>query len=257
MNAASITFGLREIQKTFAPILEDDAEWIIQNAVKEVETSKANFDERQRQTHDPRLDPEPWGYRIYPEHPLRFKPQAIKGLILWADVYCLVLWREEGAPPVKQNLVLRVWSSLENECTYRKEWDSRRVLEELTSGSRSEDGRVMLRYHFDLADPSQQALEYHVQAGGNPRTNELCWFPEAIDLPRLPFPPMDLVLLSQLIATNFYWDDYVDFRETAEWISALRRSQEHLLQGYYEGCLNALDQDLLVDHLWNLPDGND
>lgn len=65
---------------------------------------------------------------------------------------------------------------------------------------------------------------------------------------------MDLVLLCRLIAANFHWQEYTQFRETAEWINVLRNSQEYLLKDYYEGCLRALDQDLLADYLWNPTD---
>jgi hypothetical protein len=244
MNPTWIKFGLREIKRNFKSILDDNAGWVIDDAIAGLDSTKEEFEKRQIQTHDPRLTPEPWGYRIYPEYPLRFKPRTIKGINLWVDLYCIVLWEEEEALPVKQDIHLRVWSD-EIELIYRPDWDSEKVYKELT------EGRVMLRCHFDLANPGQPGPEYHLQFGGNPRENELCWFPETLRLPRLPYPPMDLVLICQLIAANFYWEEYVGFRETAEWINTLRRSQEYLLENHHAGCLSALDQDLLVDYLWN------
>jgi hypothetical protein len=246
MNAIWIKAGLQEIKKNFESVLEDDAGWIIDEAIAELDSSKEEFERRQGKTHDlTRLRPEPWGYRIYPDSPLRFRPsRVIRGVNLWVDLYCTVLWKEEGALPIKQDIHLRVWSD-EIDYIYRSDWDSEIVYDRLT------EGRVMLRCHFDLANPGQPGPEYHLQFGGNSWGNELCWFPESMNLPRLPYPPMDLVLVCQLIAANFYWDEYVGFRETSEWKNALRRSHEYLLKDYYEGCLGALDQDLLVDHLWN------
>jgi hypothetical protein len=257
MNVHRIKSGLQELRRSFAHILDDTAEWIIADAIKQVDSTKKLFEEQQRQTHHPGLAPEPWGYRIFPETPLRFKPNTVRGLELWVDVFCTVLWVQEGDLPVEQNLHLRVWSSNENDCTYRQEWDSDDILDKLTGNAPPiEEGRVMLRYHFDLAEPHQQGPQYHLQLGGNLRENELCWFPESIKLPRLPFPPMDLVLLCELIAANFYWDDYLKFYETPEWQDALRRSQNFLLHRYYQGCFNAVqnEQGLLVQHLWNSAD---
>jgi len=64
---------------------------------------------------------------------------------------------------------------------------------------------------------------------------------------------MDMVLICQLIAANFYGQDYRAFRESAEWKGALRKSQAHLLQSYYAECAAAIKrEDDLLDHLWNL-----
>lgn len=251
MNVDGIKFGLQEIKRNFAPILDDNTVWVIDEAIMELGRTRAEFKRRENQTHDPRSTPEPWGYRIRPDYPLRFEPRVVKGMNLRTDVYCTVLWEQEKALPVDQCIHLRVWSD-EIDHIYRERWDSEVVYNELT-----DDGRVMLRCHFDLANPGQPGPKYHLQFGGNPQADELCWFPRFMNLPRLPYPPVDLVLVCQLIAANFYWDEYIEFRQASEWRYALRSSQEYLLQGYYEACLSALDQDLLVDCLWNSGDGTD
>lgn len=224
MNANWIKAGLREIKRTFQHILDDGASYVIDEAIAELEATKKAFDELQGKTHHPGLTPEPWGYRIYPESPLRFKrSNAIKGLSCWVDLYCTVLWWKEGSLPVKQEITLRVWSD-ELDYIYRPAWDSEKIYGRLTLG------RVMLRCHFDLANPNQHGPKYHLQFGGNAREHELCWFPEIMDLPRLACPPMDLILACQLIAANFYREEYDEFRETPEWIHTLRTSQEHLFK---------------------------
>ena len=245
MNVEGIKFGLREIKRDFKRILDDNTVSVIDEAVTRLESTKAQFETRRNQSHDPRLSPKPWGYWIDPNYPLRFEPRKIRGINLWVDVYCRVFWEEEGALPVEQCIHLRVWSD-EIDYIYREDWDSEDVFDRLT-----ERGRVMFRCHFDLADLGQLGPEYHLQFGGNPQSDELCWLPEFMNLPRLPYPPVDLLLVCQLIAANFYWDEYAEFRETPEWRHALRRSQQYLLEDYYQGCLSALKEDLLVDHLWN------
>lgn len=252
MNANQIKAGLQELKRSFRRILEDGAEDVIDWAIAELDSTKRRFDEWTRRTDDPRLVPQPWGYRIYPEQPLRFRPsRAIRGLEPWVDMYCTVLWWEERALPVEQEIHLRVWSNSVN-YIHRPEWDSEAVLERLTDPVRSFDGRVILRCHFDLANPGQHGPKYHFQFGGEAREYELCWLPGIADLPRLIYPPMDLILVCQLIAANFYWEEYIEFRETPEWIGTLRRSQGHLLKDYYKDCLNVLEQNrVLLDYLWN------
>jgi hypothetical protein len=245
MNATWIKRGLREIKRDFQHILDDGASRIIDDAIAEVESTKESFDKLQGKTHHPGLAPQPWGYCIYPEAPLRFKPSnAIKGFQAQVDLYCTARWVGEGTMPVEQCIHLRVWTDEVNQA-YRENWDSERVYKKLTVG------RVMLRCHFDLANPDQPGPKYHVQFGGKAQHDELCWFPEILNLPRFACPPIDLVLACQLVAVNFFWDDYIGFHKSPEWIAALQRSQKYLLEGYYTGCLEALDQDLLIDHLWN------
>lgn len=162
MTVTWIRSGLREIKRNFKTILDDNAGWVIDGAMAELDSTREKFKKRQIQTHDPRLTPKPWGYRIYPEYPLCFKPSMIKGAVLWTDLYCTVLWKEEPRP-VKQDMHLRVWSHKSNDCTYREGWDSDIVLDKLNRHSWPHEGRVMLRCHFDLADPGQPGPEYHLQ----------------------------------------------------------------------------------------------
>jgi hypothetical protein len=246
MNAVQIKASLQEIKRSFRHLLEDGSQYVIDLAVAEVDATKRQFELMSRQTHSPNLVVSPWGYRIYPEQPLRFKlSPAIKGVQCWVDVYCTMLWADEGELPVKQDIHVRVWWS-DLDAIFRPEWDSETPFDKLA------DARVMLRYHFDLANPNQEGPRYHVQAGGNAREDEFCWFPENLSLPRLPYPPMDLVLICQLIAANFYGQDYQAFRESAEWKGTLRKSQAHLLRGYYAACAGAIEREEdLLDHLWN------
>jgi hypothetical protein len=253
MNANWTKFGLQQLKKIFRPILEDGTESVIDWAIAELESSKKRFDEWTRRSDDPHLTPQPWGYRIDPQLPLRFKPSSvIKGLGLWVDLYCTVLWMQEGTLPVKQEIHLCVWSNNMN-YIYRPEWDPNVVLEKLTDPARLFNGRVILRCHFDLANPGQHGPKHHLQFGGEAREHELCWFPGIANLPRFVCPPTDLILACQLIAANFYWEEYKEFRKTPEWTGTLRRSQASLLRSYYKDCLNVLEQDrVLLDHLWNI-----
>ena len=154
--------------------------------------------------------------------------------------------------PIAQQICLRVWSDSLDDFAYRKEMDSEKVFEQLTDPNYPFKARVMFRCHFDLADVEQPGPRYHLQFGGNPREEELFWSPEALKLPRFAIPPMDLILACQLIAANFYWDEYNQFRETPEWLNTVRLVQKHLLEDYHRNCLNAIEREKsLLDHLWN------
>jgi len=253
MNIRRVKAGLLQLKRSFRRILEDGAGDVIDWAIAELENSKVEFEARKKWTHDPRLIPQPWGYRIHPDRPLRFKSSAsIRGLEPQVDLYCTVLWEEEGALPVQQEIHLRVWSE-NSDYIYRDEWDAQEVCDSLTDPSRQFEGRVMLRCHFDLANPKQQGPKYHLQFGGKAEEYELWWFPKVVDLPRLVYPPMDLILACQLVAANFFWEEYTEFRETPEWMGTLLFSQKHLLQDYYEGCFKTINEKRpLLDYLWNV-----
>ncbi len=244
MNVAMIKRGLMELGKSFKPILDEGTSWTIDEAISQLDRTRSRYVEGQRQSHHPNSTPTRWGYWITSEFPLRFRATLCKDVNFWVDLYCTVLWEDEGELPVEQDIHLRVWSDDPN-YTFRDAWDSDALRDKLSSG------RVLLRCHFDLANPDQQGPKYHLQYGGNPRDEEFCWFPKQVRLPRIPYPPMDLILVCQLVATNFFWDEYGEFHDTPEWKGALTRSQEHLLRTYYTECLDALSDDLLAKHLWN------
>jgi len=255
MKADRIIAGLETIKRSFRTILADDAVGVIDEASAFLVAGRKMAATRHDKTH-PKTYSQPtyWGYKVNFERPLSFRPSStLGGLSLWVDICCSVLWEKEGELPKEQQVVVRVWSD-DEQYQHRAEWDSEQVLQQLTAPERQHKGRVLLRCHFDLANPLQVGPKYHVQFGGNARDYELCWFPQAIDLPRLAYPPIDLVLACQLVGANFFADEYARIRETPEWVSAIRESQRHLLQGYYANCADVLrkeDSISLLDHLWN------
>jgi hypothetical protein len=252
MKVVDITRGLEGIKSHFyriqsSRILEDDAPDVLDDAIAQVQRTKQRYDEIKRRSDNPRLKPEPWGYTIYPERPLRFKvSNAIKGLNPRVDLYCTLLWTEEEQPPIRQDIHLRVWSdSLDH--IYREDWDAPRIFSNLQN-----EGRVVARCHFDLANSGQPGPTYHLQFGGEARQEELCWLLGIADLPRLTHPPVDLLLVTQLVAANFFWPQYGTFREEPEWRGVVRLTQRHLLKSYFEECLKVVEKgDVLLDHLWN------
>ena len=192
----------------------------------------------------------PWGYCITPYDPLRFKATEIRGLKLRVDLFLKEYWAAEPAEqPCLLNVAIRVWC-LDPHVYFREELNAPR----LEGQTDPESGRVMLRIHFDLANEKQPGPKYHVQVGGNPLPEELLWFPEALDVPRILHTPVDLVLASELVAATFYPEKYEDIRREDSWKGTRRVSQEHLLYGYLERALAAVQSNnSVLDALRNVP----
>lgn len=247
MKATTIQEGLSQFKKLFQKILEDDAGQIIDEAIAELNSSKELFDKNKRRKDDPKLKLRYWGYKIRPERPLRFiTSKAIDGASIHADLFCDISWEDENKPPVQQVIQVRVWSK-EFAYIHRTDWDAESLIDRIV-----DQKRVMLRFHFDQAERNQQGPIHHLQFGGNARKEEACWFPEIINLPRINYPPMDLILIGQLIAANFYYDEYQKVRNTPEWIKIVRDSQKSFLNDYYTKCISAINgNDILLDRLWN------
>ena len=249
ITAGQVQQSLETVGKRLNSILDDRAGVVIEQAKSMLRQSKCQYNESSRQRRRERELP-PWGFSISPGDPLRFKATEVRGLKLRVDLFLREYWVAEPAEkPCELNVVIRVWC-LDPHVYFRKEWDAQRLKGQTDSGS----GRVMLRIHFDLANTEQPGPQYHAQVGGNPRLEELSWFPETLDVPRLLHTPVDLVLASELVAATFYPDEYKDIRREDSWKGSRRVSQEHLLYGYLEKALAAVSSnDSVLDALWNVP----
>lgn len=262
MRPRAVQDGLQELGKAFAPILHGSASRVLDDATVRL-TAFIRGRGRRAATA--------WGYRIPASAPLRFKPTLVGelGHAVWVDVYCSVQWSEEDALPFEQDIKIRVWSKEDAylhrferkafEETPTEELDPAiaSVIDKMSSDDDT-SGRVIFRCHFDRANVKQAGPTYHLQFGGPPESDEHCWLPKIITLPRLVHSPYDLVLTCELVASNFYLKEYKEIKKETTWLSVLRQSQANQLIGYYRGCLDALENSdregrgsLLLDHLWN------
>lgn len=240
--------ALHAIRDCLNPILEQDAPSVIERAKATLAASKKEFDESSRQQRVER-PVKPWGYNIAPSEPLRFKNTYIRDLHLRVDLFAKVLWSDDvGGEPAVLNVAARVWC-LQEEIYFRETLDAPSVKTAVDPQS----GRVMLRFHFDLSNPEQSGPRHHLQIGGNPHPGEMCWFPEALGVPRFAHSPMDVVLAAELIAATFYPEEYSKIRREPTWIKAVRSSQEQYLEQYYERALTAVREgDSALAVLWNV-----
>ena len=199
LSPADVHRSLEVISGRLHPILENEAQDVLIRAKSMLTSSyEAYRDSVRNQSRGASI--KPWGFRIEPNGPLRFKKTKVNGLNLRVDLFLKSYWDSDPAGmPSEFTLAIRVWS-LDKHIYFRDDWDSKRLSSEINSNT----GRVMSRLHFDLANEGQPGPKYHFQVGGKPRDDEFYWFPDSLGVPRILHPPMDLVLATELIAANFY-----------------------------------------------------
>lgn len=253
MNAERVKKTLRQVRKTYEKILDPVFIGSLHQAEAKVDVSKKEYDYAKR-NQSRGVEPTPWGYSISHEYPLRFKPSTELGLELQVDIYCDIKWAE-GVIPVTQDIKVRVWSTYDN-LIYDPNRDAKEIEIKLTDPQRTHSGRVVTRFHLDLANPNQKrGPTYHIQYGGKPEEYELCWHPKSVNIPRLVHQPMELFLTCQMVAANFFWDEYIsEIRPKREWRDEVLLYEDLLLRNYYKKCLDFLDDrkdaDTLLDYLW-------
>jgi len=248
LRAKHVEQSLETIQSRLRRILDDRAPVVVEKAKSMLRESKRQWDESQRQGRRER-QLRPWGYSIHPSEPLRFKPAQVDGLRLRVDLATKALWASEPATrPAHLGVVLRVWC-LDPQVCFREEWDQPGLSDDINP----EIGRVMLRVHFDLANPGQPGPTYHVQVGGKPLAEELHWFPQSLSVPRLLHVPVDLMLAAELVTATFYPREFEIIRREHSWKGSRRVSQEHLLDGYFSDALSSVRSNKSVlETLWNV-----
>lgn len=255
MDANKVQASLRQIGKIYSKIIDDESKSIvIPSAIESIKVTREHYDYAKR-NETRGLVPTSWGYTIDHSKPLRFVRSSTRDLDLQVDVYCDIQWKEDDIP-VKQDIKVRIWSE-HGDTIYRPEMDSRRIEEQLTDVDRRYPGRVVSRFHFDkvyretTAGASfEPSPEYHFQIGGVAHEYELCWHPDKVNLPRLMHQPMELFLTCQMIAANFFWNDYEEIRKKREWMQEIIQYQKLLLIPHYRRCVELLDgNQSLLDNL--------
>lgn len=195
MDPQRVINSLQLIGKVYNSILDESHQYVIPQAISTVQVTKDAYDYARRNITRG-FTPEPWGYSIQHEYPLKFLPVVVPNSVeMQVDVYCDVRWTDQDIPIV-QDIKIRVWSS-HPETIFNEERDSQTILEELTRESRNYNGRVVSRLHFDKANLNQNTgggyhPEYHIQYGGISEEYELCWHPKKVNVPRLTHQPLEL-----------------------------------------------------------------
>jgi len=181
-----------------------------------------------------------WIFVIPRDTPLRFKISEVDPeLKLRVDLSCLIQGLEEVTKKKfaikKYNFEVRIWSE-EKDVVYRDVFDSEEIGKQIMdSGCK----RVMSRFHFDIkCTDTQRHLEpfSHFHIGGDSEGNEFCWLHNKIEIPRFPNPPMDLILLSELILASFFPSQSQELRDDPFWKHLVKFSQNCFLKPYFDEC---------------------
>jgi len=105
--------------------------------------------------------------------------------------------------------------------------------------------RIVRRFHFDTGKGIPEILEprSHIQFGGICHEEQAIREYEGVDLhycldnkiriPRFPYPPIDIVILLDILLRQFKTSIDRSFLEKPEWLKLVRRSEDLRLQRYY------------------------
>ncbi len=105
------------------------------------------------------------------------------------------------------------------------------------------DEEPISRWHFDLANEQgnnvmQPGPLVHVQYGGhNPGFRHL---DHPLKLPRLNHPPMDIVLLCEVVVSNFFPSKWDLIREMPAWCDAISTCQRICYSDYFKKIIQTL-----------------
>ena len=197
----------------------------------------------------------PWKLVILPETPLSFRNTENEAVIkhrLEVDLACSLSEPDaKGIPRGEHNIAVRVWSTDSALC-FREDIDA----ESLRAPIGIQGRRVMLRFHFDLANKDQQGPRHHLQMGGKGMTADYHWLPDNWKLPRFLHFPVNLALVCEFIGRTFYPDGFRRISQEPTWRHAVKAAEE----AYVFPFLSALPYitidprrrtDSLLSSVWN------
>ncbi len=110
------------------------------------------------------------------------------------------------------------------------------------------------RWHFDLGNPGQDGPVTHLQYGGY-KHKENAGLDVRIREPRWNTAPMDIILLCETVAANFFpkkWNS--ELRHDSQWAKLVKQSQKLCYPYYFRtlyDSLNSSDGPTHLDSCWN------
>ena len=109
-----------------------------------------------------------------------------------------------------------------------------------------ENNRLCARWHFDVANKRQPGPAIHLQYGGQK-------FDSHLDVPRWHTPLMDLVLLSEIVAANFFPERWMSIRDDPNWCKSVHMSQKLCFGPYLERVSSTLNisNKTVLNEIWN------
>ena len=109
-------------------------------------------------------------------------------------------------------------------------------------GSELEARRGICRWHLDLADDSGDGPRFHLQHGGHWAGASERQHENQLDEPRHLHPPMDLILLSEVIVANFYHKEWLAVRDEESWKQFIKPSQRLCYSAFWSRMGECLEE---------------
>lgn len=107
-----------------------------------------------------------------------------------------------------------------------------------------DQGNTISRWHLDLANApggvTQSGPLFHLQYGGHHHGAGHLDHP--LRTPRWCHPPMELALLSEVVAANFFESQWIEMREDPKWCEAISLFQHLCYRHYVERLTASLSQ---------------
>lgn len=106
-----------------------------------------------------------------------------------------------------------------------------------------ENGKPLVRWHIDRANFSGNAYQegplFHIQFGGHHHENRSLDLP--IKIPRWNHPPLDIVLLCEVVAANFFPEEWMSLREDPSWCDYVSQCEKYCYTAYIDKFRNVLN----------------
>jgi hypothetical protein len=116
------------------------------------------------------------------------------------------------------------------------------------------ENKPVARWHVDLANPQGDTFQsgplVHLQYGGHQEGFRELDHP--LKAPRWCHPPMEAALVCEVIAANFYENDWLTLREDESWCRAIARFQQLCYPNYFNKMAEALlkPRTTLLNEVW-------
>lgn len=122
-----------------------------------------------------------------------------------------------------------------------------------------EDGVHCPRWHFDLANHNQPGPITHLQFGGHKHDSH-SHLDTVIKEPRWFSAPHDVILLSEVVAANFFNEIWLEnLRNDRRWVALIHLAQKLCYPAYVTALMASVgisDSDSILDGCWNDRWGN-
>jgi hypothetical protein len=251
VNVDAIIREVETIRSLFPPLLSDSHKRVLGAALSSLNDQKERHGRLKKKASKP-----PWKLIISPDDPLAFRSTDDDGTVkhnLDVDLACTLSEpNDSGVPQGAHNIAVRVWSTNSSQC-FREEYDAECLRDPIEQAGR----RVMLKFHFDLANEDQEGPRHHLQIGGKAHAGDLHWLPDNWKLPRFAHVPVNLVLVCEFIGRTFHPNQFKKIAQDASWIHAVKEAEQAYVVPYLDSLPYVkLDskkrKDSLFASVWNV-----